>query len=225
MRILVGVSEEALPKDILNLNEMLRDQYRSWASSLPQAAKPFDWRGLNLAAPPEGLPGPKADSLNQSNAAPVLPLQRWQIEAHAYVEEQATKISILGRLFSGEAKKVKAGVIHEAKRFSELETESIRKVEVGVAVRLAVATSSTKINFGLTLPNIAADAQLNGAEARVGITVIGYTGPLGDLLPAPRKLDVETCGEYLDAFRKLQAKIFSEEGWQYVSPTTLSFDN
>ena len=231
MRVLIGSTEGDLPEDVLKLNESLRDQYRSSArrSAMfqPELLELEREPVLRNIVPSRSLTARlRTDSSSGGDVtlSPEYPLETWVIQAHAYSEQQAAKVSILGRLFAGEAQRVKAGVIHDAKRFSLATTESDRKVEIGVAVRLAVATSSINAKFELTLPNLAADAQLNGSEARVGITVIGYTGPLGDILPAPRKLDVETCSEYMEAFRKIQSVIFGEAGWRYVVPTALSYD-
>ncbi|MEM9292258.1 MAG: hypothetical protein AAGD01_11305 [Acidobacteriota bacterium] len=152
-------------------------------------------------------------------------LEHWSLQAHAYRSEQAGNIGILGRLFSGSAQQVSGGVIHEAKRFSILETEKKRRVEFGVAVRLAVASKSVSAETQLTLPNLAAEAQLNSSETRVGITVVGYAGPLGNLLPAPSNLDVETYVSYIGAFQNIQALIFGTDGWAQASPTLLSFED
>lgn len=232
MRMLIESTEDDVPKDILKLNESIREQY----SRLTVTSRRFKFdRHLLLnestgRGDPQFLSGrnnnpwidlPELDGIKPE---PAYPLERWLIQASAYSEEQAAKLSVFGRLFSGEAQRVKAGVIHDAKRFSIVQTETSRDVEVGVAVRLSVATSRVSGTFELTLPNLAADAQLHGIEARVGITVLGYAGPLGDLLPAPRKLDVETCADYMEAFRKIQAVIFGEAGWRYVVPTVLSYE-
>ena len=247
MRALIDSTEDIVPADIQKLNESIREQYGRIVTTagphsvgrlrlldetphggeqrllniVDEVPRRGERRYLNIAAGPlasEGLE-PRNGMIESS-----YPLERWLIQAHAYSEEQAAKVSLLGRLFSGEAQRVKAGVVHDAKRFSIVKTETSRDVEIGVAVRLSVATSNMSSNFELTLPNLAADAQLNGVEARVGITVLGFAGPLGDILPAPRKLDVETCAEYVEAFRKIQAFIFGDAGWRYVIPTALSYE-
>jgi len=153
-----------------------------------------------------------------------LRLERWRLEAQQYRKEHAAKVGIFGALFSGEAKTVTAGLVHEAKRFSIIRSEADREVAVGVSVRLAVATTHEDIRITLTLPNLAADAQLNHRDTRIGITVEGYGGPLGALLPAPRALDVESFASYSESFRQIQERVFGEEGWRNVAPTILSFE-
>ena len=128
------------------------------------------------------------------------------------------------RKFSGEANLVNGGVIHNARRFSVVPTPDRRSTEVGVSVRLSVATKSYDGKVSLTLPKLAAKAELSSWDARIGITVIGYSGFLGDLLPAPKRLDVDTCIQYVEAFKRIQQLIFSEEGSYWIAPTLLSYD-
>lgn len=229
MRLLVDSGDDDIPEDVIKANSSFIEEHRRLSRESARYVVP-EVRSLNYTGegrkllvdePPEISEFKELKKLHPQAA---YPLERWLVQAHAYSEEQAAKVGILGRLFSGEVKRVKGGVIHDAKRFSIVETESARKIEVGVAVRLSVATSNLRAGLDLTLPNLAADAQLNSTDARIGITVIGYTCPLGDLLPAPRKLDVETCVEHIEAFRKIQTVIFGEAGWQYVVPTTLSYE-
>lgn len=151
-------------------------------------------------------------------------LPNWEVQAHAYSREQAAEVGLFGRLFSGEVNSVEVGVIHEAKRFNKLAMDDALDIEVGVAVRLVVAASSFDSSLGLTLPNIVAAAQIGGSSARVGLSVVGFTGALGSLLPAPNRLDVETCVDYMVAFSKLQAHVFSGENEEKLLPALLSFE-
>ena len=168
------------------------------------------------------LPLP-SDNLRELGAFHGLTLERWVIQAHAYRGETAGKISLLGRLFSGGASKVNCGVVHEAKRYTVLKTDDNRLVQVGVVVRLSAATRAFKAKAEITLPNIAANAQLSSADARVGIDVLGYSGKLGDLLPAPTALDVESLNSYLNAFRAIQERVFGDDDG--IVATLLAFDD
>lgn len=230
MGILVDSAEDELPEDVAEINRAVQEEHRSFVTEGPGYVFQKDWafsegRSHGLADGDEGTTRVLTMAApSQPTPKTTYPLERWLVQAHTYSEEQAAKVGILGRLFSGDATRVRGGVIHDAKRFSIVDTENLRKVEVGVAVRLSVATSKVNAKVELTLPNLAAEAQLKNIDTRVGITVVGYKGPLGGLLPAPGKLDVETCAEYMEAFRKIQAVIFGEEGWRFVVPTTLSYD-
>jgi len=171
-------------------------------------------------------PGPRSETGASESTTPLtsnLVLERWNVVAHTYSEKAATQFSLFGGLFSGNASGVKAGLIHEAKRYTIKETAKGRKVEMGVAVRLSVATLKLDGDGSLSLPTLAAKAQLGMADAKIGISVLGYGGAFGDLLPAPTKLDVESFGNYMAAFRKIQAQVFGEASIHYLVPTLLGF--
>ena len=160
-----------------------------------------------------------------STRTPVL--DRWSVQAHVYSSEVAAKLSILAGLFGGTGKRAKAGATHEAKRYRVEVTDAGREVQVGVAVRLAVATTEWEVDAELSVPNIAAAAQLNAkvGDAKIGIDVIGYSGPLGKALPAPRQLDVTTLATYLSAFTAIQHQVFGRDGMAFLTPTALSYED
>lgn len=152
-------------------------------------------------------------------------LNRWELRAHVYKDEEAAKLSLLGGLFHGSGKNVGAGAIHEGKRYVVRKDDKDQRVEIGVAVRLVAATTEWSGEAELTLPNIAASASLLRREARVAVDVVGYAGPLGNLLPSPKNLDVTTCAEYLAAFANIQSQVFSEAGLQFVTPTVIAYND
>lgn len=220
MRLVIDAGDDDLPEEVERINEDIRTRMGEKLQEMSLG------RDLNLL---HGVETQQQDLRRhplsvQSAQQATLALEHWRVQAHAYADSQAAKVGLLGRLFSGEAEKVRGGVIHDAKRFTTMRTENSGHVEIGVAVRLSVATSNVRASVELTLPNLAAEAQLRNVDTRVGITVAGYVGPLGDLLPAPGKLDVETCIEYMEAFRQIQALIFGEEGARYLYPTVLSYE-
>lgn len=168
---------------------------------------------------------PIAPSAAAGSRVPVL--DRWSVQAHVYSSEIAAKLTILAGLFGGSGKRAKAGATHEAKRYRIESTDTGREVQVGVAVRLAVATTEWEVDAELSVPNIAAAAQLNAkvGDAKIGIDVIGYSGPLGRALPAPRQLDVTTLATYLSAFTAIQHQVFGPKGLPYLTPTALSYED
>lgn len=198
-----------LPEDVIKLNADLRDESGPvWITDAQTEAPPLS-----------------GDAHHPVSVSEVPKLEHWTVQAHIYSEEIAGSVSILGALFGGSGKRAKVGAVHEAKRFRIDRTPDGREVEIGVAVRLAVAVTEWDTKFEVSLPNIAASAQLNGFDGRIGIEVVGYAGPLGDLLPAPRELSVTTCADYLQAFSKIQAQVFGAEGLGFQTPTALAFDN
>ncbi|MEP5624766.1 MAG: hypothetical protein ABJP82_19535, partial [Hyphomicrobiales bacterium] len=112
----------------------------------------------------------------------------------------------------------------EAKRFCILSTSKNRRVEYGTAVRLSVVIIGKKLDVALTLPNIAATAQISNLQARISLSVDGYVGPLGNLLPAPAKLNVENLEVYTSAFKSIQEIVFGPEGSTFIAPTLLGYD-
>ena len=229
MGVLIESGEDNLPEDVAALDDELRLEYKTAIEKAPKIStvpKNFNLidAGKQLAdtakSDQEALLRPIVEPI----VAPKLKLERWLVEARAYQNQGAANVGILGRLFSGEAKAVNGGVIHNARRFSVVPAPGGRLTEVGVSVRLSVATTSYDAKLSLTLPKLAAKAELSNWDTRIGITVVGYSGFLGDLLPAPKRLDVDTCIQYVEAFKQIQQLIFSEEGSNWIAPTILSYD-
>lgn len=152
-------------------------------------------------------------------------LDRWNVQSHQYTSQVDVNASILARLISGKAEVSHHGVVQEAKRFCIRISETNRPVEFGTAVRLLVAVLGTEFEASLTLPNIAATAQLSGLRARIALSVDGYVGPLGELLPAPDNLNVENLVVYTDAFKVIQARVFGAEGIDHIAPTLLGYNS
>jgi hypothetical protein len=152
-------------------------------------------------------------------------LDRWDVQSHQYSNQAEVQMSLLAGLFSSKAKTSQFGIVQEAKRYCINETDTGERVEFGTAVRLAVAVLDTAFDAKLaTLPNIAATAQLGSIKARIALSVDGYVGPLGELLPAPDSLNVENLGVYTAAFKAIQALVFGAAGLNYIAPTLLGYN-
>ncbi|MCA8992273.1 MAG: hypothetical protein KDA69_01520 [Planctomycetaceae bacterium] len=212
MFIAVDFSENEVPSDVL---ELAQEQKESRASS--------DTGGdVGL----EAVPGTRSVAPSggaASNAVTAAQLDHWDVQTHQYRNEVAGSIGIFGALFSGKAKSVNAGVIQEAKRFCIRKTKEGRRVEFGVSVRLSVASNLSQADFTLSIPNIAASAQLESCDARIGLTVLGFTGPIGDMLPAPDDLNVTNYAKFTEAFQKIQAHVLGTNGENYLAPTVLGY--
>jgi len=213
-KIIADSSAQTLPADIANISRDLRKSRTFTLTKASDESESDAMRSFSIQ------PTTSDDSELQKQT---YSLERWDIQAYAYSEKQAAQVSLLAGLFGGEIEKVKAGVIHEAKRFS-IETTDKHNLEIGVAVRLSVATSNINSDIDLTLPNLAAAAQLSDTDTRVGISVTGYTGPLGQYLPAPTKLNVESCIEYMNAFREIQKIVFGDKSMPFIFPTVLNYE-
>ncbi len=205
-----GVGTE-IPTDV-------RDAAKRFAAETAQRAGPD--QGVTQSGPDMG--GTESGIGDAPGGAGAV-LDRWDIQAHQYKTEAEIKGGMLAGLFSGRTKLVKSGVVQEAKRFYVSQTDDNNRVEFGTAVRLLVATNGTEAEVKLTIPNIAAGAQLSQFEARIALSVVGFTGPLGDMLPAPGELNVETLPDYLDAFRKIQSYVFGRDAAGHLAPTLLGY--
>jgi hypothetical protein len=192
------------------------------STNVPDDVKKMPPPAKNLGGGPEygnlegGVPG-------QGGAGSESDLDRWDVQSHQYSTKADVETSILARLLSGSAKASNYGLVQEAKRFCIQTSENGRRVEFGTAVRLSVAVLSTDFNLSLTLPNIAAKAQISNLQARISLSVDGYVGPLGEMLPAPDNLNVENLNIYTTAFKSIQAMVFGQQGLTFISPTLLGY--
>ena len=216
MLIPVDGRDQGLPDDVVGLTSM--------ADEVIFHDVPFLEQGdlsARFSSPPRTSDKP-VDGRDESARVPKL--EYWTVQAHSYALDAIARVGLLGRLFSGDAKVARAGVVHEAKRFTIQKTSENRDTEFGVAVRIYAATTDWDTKLQLTLPNLAADAQLHARDARVAIDIVGYSGPLGSLLPAPERLDVESLAVYLADFKDVQATVFGEAGLPFLTPTLLSYE-
>lgn len=152
-----------------------------------------------------------------------LVMDRWSIEAFAYSQKDAASLGFMSRLLGGKVSRKSCGIVCEARRYTVVEREGLA-VDIGVAVRICAAIEELKSGVQLTLPNLAASAQLDSAEARIEMAVLGYTGPLGSLLPTPRQLSVDCYVDYIKAFGNIQAVIFGADAAPHHAPTLLAYD-
>ncbi|MEM9359963.1 MAG: hypothetical protein AAGB04_27575 [Pseudomonadota bacterium] len=184
---------------------------------------PFDQRQL-----PETL-GPYFDrttdirfhSLGPAGDSASSRLNMWDTETHFYENNAEADVGFLAGLFKGTGETVEKGVIQESKHYRIEQKDGAPTVEIGVAVRLSVASSKVSGSFALSVPNLTAAAQLGAAHTRVGIYVIGYGGPLGDIVPAPADLKVENFANFVQAFDLIQKRVFGDGGERYYNPELL----
>ena len=164
-------------------------------------------------------------------AAPPIPevaaseLDALRIEVHAYDTKMKGTLAALAGLVGLSADKAKIGLEHEASRFSLVPVDgnaatATRFYKVGCAARLFVVTDKIDVSFKLTIPQLAAAAELGYTQGRITIEVQGYTGPIGTI-PVPGGLSVESFAEYMSAFQALQTAVFAAENAAYLRPRLL----
>jgi hypothetical protein len=83
-----------------------------------------------------------------------------------------------------------------------------------------VVTTELQLRVQLTIPQLAAAAELGYTQGRITIEVQGYAGPFTSI-PAPAGLSVEAFSEYTTTFREMQAAVFAEENVRYLRPRLL----
>jgi hypothetical protein len=82
------------------------------------------------------------------------------------------------------------------------------EVRFGVTARLVVNVRSIGAEANLSLPFVAAEAQMNRAEAHANMTIEGYVGSrAGDLFPAFSTFDVESYVKLMEAMTSAKDKI------------------
>jgi hypothetical protein len=92
--------------------------------------------------------------------------------------------------------------------------------EYGVAIRLVLTVSATALEGALTIPIVAAQAQLNRVTASARMSVLGFRDiRVGRLLPAFDILDVQGYGKYTKAADDIRAYIATHG--QSIDPVLL----
>ncbi|NDW46637.1 hypothetical protein [Ruegeria sp. PrR005] len=147
-------------------------------------------------------------------------LDQHYVRAVAFTREASGKVSWFNSLFSAQASGKSVGVLQEAKSFM-VGTVDGQQVEIGVAVLLKIEATSFKSEAQVSVANIAAEAQLGLSRAEMEISVRGYTGALGDMLPAPSEVDLTSYTTYLNAFERIQKHVFGPGGAAQYSPVVL----
>ncbi|WP_299923136.1 hypothetical protein [uncultured Pelagimonas sp.] len=148
-------------------------------------------------------------------------LNRHLISCTAFTRDVKGNVSFFSSLFKAEAEGKKVGVVQEAKVFFVKTDSNGVAVEHGVAVRLQVDASKFSAEANVSIPNIAAEAQLGMSDAQMEISVRGFSGFLGALLPAPDTVNLTSYAAYMEAFQKIQKHVFCEENAEYLVPVVL----
>lgn len=185
----------------------------------------YRFRIADTAEPPMqgmGLEGANLEGLadNGLNAGDAVILDQHYVRAVAYTIEASGKISWFSSLFNAQADASKVGVVQEAKSFM-VGTIDGKQVEIGVAVVLKIEANKFSSEAQVSVANIAAEAQLGRSRAEMEISVRGFTGVLGDMLPAPSAVDLASYAHYLESFEKIQKHVFGKDGKANFSPVVL----
>lgn len=196
----------ALPNE--DVDQVLADV----GATLPEAAEPT-FGGPGDAVAPAGFDVPASE------------LDALRIEVHAYDTTAKGTLAALAGLVGLSAESAHIGLEHEAARYALVPVDgspatATRFYKVGCAARLFVVTDKISVSFKLTIPQLAAAAELGYTQGRITIEVQGYTGPVGTI-PAPGGLSVESFTQYMTAFQQMQSAVFAQENAHFLRPRLL----
>jgi hypothetical protein len=90
----------------------------------------------------------------------------------------------------------------------------------GVAIRALLEIYSLQLDADLTLPVIAAKAQLGAVSASAQLMISGFIGNLAERLPNWSSFDVNSYADYVKAITALQIKVLEEPA--NIRPVLLS---
>jgi hypothetical protein len=152
-------------------------------------------------------------------------LESLRVEVHTYSKSAKGTLAALAGLLGLDVNAAAVGLEHEAARYVLVPVDgnaatATQFYKVGCAARLFVVTTELKLRVQLTIPQLAAAAELGYTQGRITIEVQGYTGPFKSI-PAPAGLSVEAFTEYTTTFREMQAAVFAEENVRYLRPRLL----
>lgn len=151
-----------------------------------------------LVPPPDCAQIPTAAELNE-------------IEKSHY-ESDATFAGTLAQgLFSASASGRRIVVVEDYYRGKYCTAPTGVRLLYGVGVRLRIGVSNIKGDVKLTLPFIAASAEVGAATAQYHLSVKGYTGTdISDLIPQPGDFNVESYVGLIEKIGKIQQLITKE---------------
>lgn len=162
--------------------------------------------------------------LEAGSAPPVDELNRfvWR----DYWKEAESSGSLEVGVFKGSGSGKRVVIVRDFYRGKEVQGADQSVTTWGVAVRLTVGVSQYSGSATLSLPVVAAEAQLRRAEATCQLDVVGYTGqspkfheivknhPVGDFT-------VESYARLMQAANDIAAIIMEDEG--HVQPVILAY--
>ena len=90
----------------------------------------------------------------------------------------------------------------------------------GAAIRVLLEIYSEELDGDLTLPVVAAKAQLGAVSASAQLLVYGYVGDLAQELPSWQSFDVNSYADYLKAVSAVQRQVFRDTA--KIRPVLLS---
>ena len=104
-------------------------------------------------------------------------------------------------------------------RFADVVDDG-RTYRYGVAIRVLLEIYSAELEGDLTLPVVAAKAELGAVSASAQLLVYGYTGNLTQELPSWQSFDVNSYADYLKSVSDLRSQVLKDTA--NIKPVLLS---
>ncbi|WP_146076525.1 hypothetical protein [Rathayibacter sp. AY1A7] len=156
--------------------------------------------------------------LNAQQSPPNLVLSDWNSWDTSISVSAAVKIGLPP--FEIDTKLKSKVILREIRRSCDIDNNGTTE-RWGLAIRLAITVQSTESEASISLPIIAAKAQLGILSARASITILGFDDDaVLDLLPNFSEMNTETYGKYTSATDVIK-KYISKHPLQVV-PTKLA---
>jgi hypothetical protein len=110
--------------------------------------------------------------------------------------------------------------VAETRRSTDRESHGV-VTTYGTSLRLLVTVAAQSLDFSLTLPAVAAKAELNMLQASTRLSVTGFVDDaVGRLLPKLTVFDVDAYVKYLEAVNQVQEYVVSHS--QSIRPVVLA---
>lgn len=144
-------------------------------------------------------------------------LDTWEIADDQLSYSAALKMNL--PVFTVDSSFQSRVLVRDVRRYARREVDGVVG-EYGVAVRLVITVFALELEGALTVPVVAAQAELNLVSAHAKMTVLGFRdSKVGELLPSFEKLDIEGLQKYTQAADKIRSYISRNEA--AVFPTLL----
>jgi hypothetical protein len=159
-----------------------------------------------------GIPGKIAGIPQDGTQLPILQQESYQMQASL-----AAKLGFPIASVSTDNKIVV--MLYGVTRFADV-ADNGHTYRYGVAIRVLLEIYSNELDGDLTLPVVAAKAQLGAVSASAQLLVYGYVGDLAQELPSWQSFDVNSYADYLKSVSDVRSQVLKDAA--NIKPVLLS---
>ncbi|BCY09366.1 hypothetical protein [Actinoplanes sp. L3-i22] len=149
-----------------------------------------------------GMPEPSAAPPPDGSELPILQQESYQMQATL-----AVKLGFPIATVSAADKVI--AMLYGITRYTDV-VDNGHTDRYGVAIRVLLEIYNEDVDADLTLPVVAAKAQLGAVSATAQLLVHGYVGDLAAELPSWQSFDVNSYAEYRKAISAVQRQVFRD---------------